>query len=108
MQKIHRLIITAFILILFGCGNEKEEKKSGFTYENNSSSSNAKSTSNVKTLASQKTDLKNKGIGPISSLVLPKEIDYNLAKTGEALFKKIVQLATDLIKSLLVQLLLVL
>jgi hypothetical protein len=88
MQKIHRLIITAFILILFGCGNEKEEKKSGFTYENNSSSSNAKSTSNVKTLASQKTDLKNKGIGPISSLVLPKEIDYNLAKTGEALFKK--------------------
>ena len=88
MHKIYRLLITAFILILFGCGNEKEEKKSGFTYENKTSSSNTKTSDNGKILASQKTDLKNKGIGPISSLNLPKEIDFDLAKTGEALFKK--------------------
>jgi cytochrome c len=87
MRKIYTLLFTVFVLTFYGCGNEKEEKKSGFTYETKTSN-NSKASSTTKILASKKTDLKNKGIGPITSLKLPKEIDQDLAKTGEALFKK--------------------
>ncbi|WP_166962711.1 c-type cytochrome [Yeosuana marina] len=77
-----------FITVLFlSCGGKEKKKKEGFTYEKIQSDTK-QSNNNVKTLASEKVDLKNKGIGPISELKLPENIDQNLAKNGEAIFKK--------------------
>jgi len=47
-----------------------------------------KTSADTKVLASEKIDLINKGIGPVTSLELADEIDYTLAKNGEAIFKK--------------------
>jgi cytochrome c len=69
------------------CGKAEAEKKTGFSYENMSSENN-KTTAETKVLASEKIDLVNKGIGPITSLKLPVDIDYTLASNGEAIFKK--------------------
>ncbi|MFH4964670.1 cytochrome c [Gaetbulibacter sp. M235] len=86
MLKIHTIIIFTFVLILLSCVDAKEKEKDGFTYENINTNTTKKVT-NTKVLASEKIDLTNKGIGPVSSLELPTEIDYALAKNGEAIFK---------------------
>ena len=38
--------------------------------------------------ASQRVDLENKGVGPITEVVLNAEIDTDLARTGEGVFKQ--------------------
>lgn len=38
--------------------------------------------------ASQRVDLENKGVGPITELVLNAEIDTDLARTGEGVFRQ--------------------
>jgi len=87
MLKIHTIIIFVFVLILLSCVEAKEKEKSGFTYENINTNT-TKTVTNTKVLASEKIDLTNKGIGPVTSLELVPEIDYTLAKNGEAIFKK--------------------
>lgn len=87
MLKPYILIFSIFIFTFLSCVEAKENKKGGFTYEKVSPSTNKNSTEK-KVLASQKVDLTNKGIGPISNLELPKDIDQNLAKNGKAIFKK--------------------
>lgn len=87
MLKTYILIFSAFIFTLLSCGEAKENNKAGFTYEKVNTSTN-KTSAEKKVLASQKIDLKNKGIGPISNLELPEDIDPNLAKNGKAIFKK--------------------
>jgi len=87
MFKLYILILSVLVLTLLSCGKAEAEKKAGFSYENMISTSN-KSDTEIKVLASEKIDLINKGIGPVTSLELPDEIDYVLAKNGEAVFKK--------------------
>ena len=87
MFKLYILILSVLVLTLLSCGKAEAEKKAGFSYENMMSKTNKTSTE-TKVLASEKIDLINKGIGPVTSLELPKEIDYALAKNGEAIFKK--------------------
>lgn len=87
MFKLYILILSIFILTIWSCGKAEAEKKAGFSYENMMSKTN-KTETETKVLASEKIDLINKGIGPVTSLELPDEIDYVLAKNGEAVFKK--------------------
>ena len=87
MIKPYILIFTVIMFTLFSCGNTKEEKKAGFSYENTSTTTK-KPTAETKVLASKKVDLVSKGIGPISKVELSNQIDHDLAKKGEALFKK--------------------
>ena len=87
MFKLYLLILSVLVLTLLSCGKAEAEKKAGFSYENMMSKTN-KTSADTKVLASEKIDLINKGIGPVTSLELPKEIDYALAKNGEAIFKK--------------------
>jgi cytochrome c len=87
MFKLYFLLISVFVVTLLGCGKAEAEKKAGFSYENMPSTANKTSTE-TKVLASEKIDLINKGIGPVTSLELPNDIDYALAKDGEAIFKK--------------------
>jgi cytochrome c len=87
MFKLYILILSVFVLTFSSCGKAEAEKKAGFSYENMPSKNNKTSTE-TKVLASEKIDLVNKGIGPVTSLELPNTIDYTLAKNGEAIFKK--------------------
>lgn len=87
MLRIYIVIVSVFTCTCLSCGNTKEDTKDGFLYENVTSTTN-KNAAETKILASQKVDLISKGIGPISELELPDEIDQNLAKHGEAIFKK--------------------
>jgi cytochrome c len=87
MFKLYFLILSVLLLTFSSCGKVEAEKKAGFSYENMPSSNNKISTE-VKVLASEKIDLTNKGIGPISNIELPEEIDFTLAKHGESIFKK--------------------
>ncbi len=87
MQKTLPYLYLFITVLFLGCGEKEKKKKEGFTYEK--IQTNTKQSNNtVKTLASEKVDLKNKGIGPISELKLPEDINQNLAKNGEAIFKK--------------------
>ncbi len=87
MQKTLPYLYLFITVLFLGCGEKEKKKKEGFTYEK--IQTNTKQSNNtVKILASEKVDLKNKGIGPISELRLPKDINQNLAKNGEAIFKK--------------------
>ncbi|MGZ0016102.1 c-type cytochrome [Yeosuana sp. AK3] len=87
MYKLSFLISSILIITFLSCGKAEAEKKAGFSYENMSSETKKTSTE-AKVLASEKIDLINKGIGPVTSLELPNNIDYTLAKSGEAIFKK--------------------
>jgi len=87
MFKLYLLILSVLVLNLLSCGKAEAEKKAGFSYENMMSKTN-KTSADTKVLASEKIDLINKGIGPVTSLELADEIDYTLAKNGEAIFKK--------------------
>ncbi|MEK9604180.1 MAG: cytochrome c [Flavobacteriaceae bacterium] len=86
---------NAFIILLMAltmsCGGSGEKKKEKFSYkrkpvQEQKSTSNASKVSDVP--ASKKVDLVNKGIGPVTSLVLPKEIDATLVTHGAEVFKK--------------------
>lgn len=87
MRKTLPYLYLLITVLFLSCGGKEKKKKEGFTYEKIQSDTK-QSNNNVKTLASEKVDLKNKGIGPISELKLPENIDQNLAKNGEAIFKK--------------------
>ncbi len=87
MFKLYLLVLFFLVLTLLSCGKAEAEKRAGFSYENMSSETNKTSTE-TKVLASEKVDLINKGIGPVSKLDLPNNTDYTLAKKGETIFKK--------------------
>ncbi len=86
MLKIYTITVFIFVFIFLSCAEAKEKEKAGFSYENNNTKNTESSTKTV-VLASEKIDLINKGIGPVSKLELLTEIDYTLAKNGEAIFK---------------------
>lgn len=88
MTKIKISFYCVFTLILTSCGEVKENKKERFSYEKTTTSTKKETPKETKVLASQKVDLTTKGIGPISSLELPENIDQDLANEGEAIFKK--------------------
>lgn len=78
-------------LLTLGCGEKKEKETEGFKMERKSSQTETKGTapetSAVK--ASERVDLNNIGVGPITSLTLPPEIDSELVAQGEAVYNQL-------------------
>lgn len=87
MSKKPKHIFLFLIALFLSCGENDKNEKEGFSYEKTTKSKSA--VSKTKPLASQKTDLQNKGIGPITSIELPKTIDLEMARNGERLFMKL-------------------
>jgi hypothetical protein len=87
MSKSLKYVSLFLIVLLISCGDNEKNEKEGFSYEKKTESKS--SVSETTLLASQKIDLKNKGIGPITSMELPKTIDQDMAKNGERLFMKL-------------------
>jgi hypothetical protein len=92
--KMKKTIISLSLiagLMALGCGEKKEEKQSeGFKIERKSSGADTKTatpeTTGVK--ASERVDLKNKGVGPITAMNLEAEINPEMAAQGEAVYNQ--------------------
>ncbi|AKA35450.1 c-type cytochrome [Flagellimonas lutaonensis] len=90
MKIASRSIAVLFSLLIMACGGKEEKKKEGFSVERKKAKTEkpveTNSTSAVK--ASERVDLDNKGVGPITSLTLDAEIDQPMAKQGEEVFNQ--------------------
>ncbi len=87
MTTIQKLLTLFFTIILVSCGGKKEKEEGGFSYEKKSTTTQqAPTVSNV--AASQKIDLNNKGVGPVTTLELPAEIDTDMAAHGAEVYTK--------------------
>ncbi len=82
MKKL--LLLIALGAFIASCGGKKEEKKDGFEVSRTKKEEK-------KEVASEgvPVDLDNKGIGPITEMTFPEEIDAEMAARGEAQFNAI-------------------
>lgn len=78
-----KIILLAFIIILFACGGN--EKKKSFEYNRTKKTESKKPEGQKGTTP---IDLSNKGIGPISSMNFDEDIDQEMADKGAAAFKQ--------------------
>ncbi|HRV54399.1 MAG: cytochrome c [Flavobacteriaceae bacterium] len=89
MKTTLKLLTVLLVLLFISCGG-KEEKKEPFDYGKKPTTSEKPVEKKVesKDLASQRVDLTNKGIGPITSIVLGEEIDQAMVVHGSDVYKK--------------------
>ncbi|MFD2696520.1 c-type cytochrome [Mesonia sediminis] len=82
------VLMLAFAGILVSCGgdNKKEEKKEKITL--NQAEPVKKEKKADKVPASKRVDLDNKGVGPITSVDLPADIDQAMAAKGKEVYEK--------------------
>ena len=79
---MRKIIISTFaitILALAGCGSDKSK--------NNNSENNPEIKKETKTDSDTSDPMKNKGIGPVSHVELPSEIDQTMAERGAEIYK---------------------
>jgi mono/diheme cytochrome c family protein len=88
MKTTLKLMTILFSILLMSCGGKEEKKKEGFSYEKKTTTEAKVETKAEKISASKRVDLENKGIGPISSLELPAEIDQTMVAHGADVYKK--------------------
>lgn len=88
MKKTLKIITVLFVTLLISCGGKEEKKEEAVTYKKKEPIEK-KETPKVEVVkASEKIDLTNKGVGPITSLELPAEIDEAMVTKGADIFKK--------------------
>ena len=83
MTTIQKFITLFFTILLISCGGKKEKEKEGFSYEKKTTTETNTAVKSTNVAASLKIDLTNKGVGPVSSLELPAEIDTEMANLAE-------------------------
>ncbi|NMH87481.1 c-type cytochrome [Flavivirga algicola] len=88
MKKALNIAIVLLVPLLISCGGKEEKKKAGFSYEKKAPTEQKAKKVESTVPASKKVDLENKGIGPISSISLPSEVDQTMATQGADVFKK--------------------
>ncbi len=87
MKNTLKLLIVFCVTLLMGCGGKEENKKEPFTLKKQTNTEN-KTEVNKNTKASETIDLTNKGVGPITSLKLPEEIDQAMVAHGQEIYNK--------------------
>ncbi|WP_027137827.1 c-type cytochrome [Gaetbulibacter saemankumensis] len=87
MKALLNILAILSIVLALSCGG-KAEKKKPFSYEKQSTTETSTTVKSEKLPASKTVDLKNKGIGPISSITLDAEINQEMATHGADVFKK--------------------
>lgn len=78
MKYLIKLLCLSVCITVFTCGESK--KSDGVSYGKSDAE---------KVPASERIDLKNKGVGSITSVDLPLVVDEELAKTGEEIYGKL-------------------
>lgn len=84
MKTLLNWALPTLILFTMACGNESTETESSSTSTTQTTSSPPAPESKVK--ASERVDLENKGVGPITSVELDPEIDRQLAVKGKEIY----------------------
>lgn len=78
MKSFIKLISLSLLVLVFNCGDDKKTESVSY------------GKSDVKKVpASERVDLKNKGVGPITSVDLPLVVDKELASSGEEVYNKL-------------------
>ncbi len=89
MQKYFRFFLLFWAILVLGCGEKPETTGDGFSMNRRSAKAAPEAGSGPAGIpASQRVDLKNKGIGPVKSITLAEAIDPALTKEGQRLFNK--------------------
>ncbi|KAA5827706.1 cytochrome c [Algibacter amylolyticus] len=88
MKTTLKILTTLLIVLLISCGGKEEKKKAGFSYDKKETTETKAAPKAEKTPPSKRVDLSNKGVGPITSLELPAEIDQNMVTHGADVYKK--------------------
>lgn len=81
-------VAVLFSLMLMACGGKEEKKKEGFSVERakTTTEKTEEAPADTETPASQRVELDNKGVGPITSVELGAEIDQALADQGKEVY----------------------
>ena len=90
MIRISKITTLALALAALSCGGKEEKKSDGFEMqrEGAATQTEAPAPAQTSTPASQRIDLTNKGVGPVTSVNLPPEVDQALAATGEGIYNQ--------------------
>lgn len=88
MKKTLKLMTVLFVTLLMSCGGKEEKKKEPISYGKKEPVVKTETSKTTAIPPSQRVDLANKGVGPITSLTLNAEIDQKMAEEGAEVFKK--------------------
>ncbi|MBT8185120.1 MAG: cytochrome c [Eudoraea sp.] len=90
MKLIFKSALLLISLLVMSCGGKEEKKKEGFSVERQKSATEQPKTDTdvTTTKASERIDLTNKGVGPITELILSDEIDKEMAAKGEEVYNQ--------------------
>ncbi len=90
MNNIAKTFLFFFALLLFSCGGKEEKKSEGFSIERQKTTQQAETEPvSPEIKASERIDLTNKGVGPITSLTLDDEIDQDMAASGKEAYDRL-------------------
>lgn len=89
MKSTVKLILLIFVLFAFSCGGgeEKKEPENKVKLKKQTTEKKVEPTQST-TKPSETIDLTNKGVGPITSLTFPSEIDQTMATQGKDVYDK--------------------
>lgn len=88
MKQLIKTAVLLLALILMSCGGKEEKKKDGFSVTRQKTETEKPVTTpdTEVTKASERIDLTNKGLGPVTSVTLNPEIDQAMAVTGKEVY----------------------
>lgn len=75
-------------LLILSCGGNESPKEEKSSIKLKKDKTEVKKTTDTKVLASATVDLKNKGVGPISTIDIPESIDQSMVTHGEEVFNR--------------------
>lgn len=86
MNLKNKSVAILFSVVLMACGGKEEKKKDGIRLQEQQTEKAVEAPTDNGTPASQRIDLDNKGVGPITSVTLDAEIDQALAVQGKGVY----------------------
>ena len=88
MKILFKSVVLLFSILLVSCGGKEEKKTEGFSVKRQKETTEKAVETPVAsgTKASERIDLSNKGVGPITSIVLNDAIDEAMAASGKTVY----------------------
>ena len=90
MKQLIKTTVFLLALIIMSCGGKEEKKNDGFSVTRQKAETEKPATTPDAdvTKASERVDLNNKGVGPVTSVALSSEIDQAMAATGKEVYNQ--------------------
>ncbi len=90
MKLLIKSVVLLFSLLLISCGGKEEKKKEGFSVKRQKTTTEktVETPATKETKASERIDLTNKGVGPITSLTL-NDVDDAMAAKGKEVYDQL-------------------